>query len=82
MRNGSRLIGCVFKSSQAISVRIEVKAIAKWWGIVWHCRWMAAAPQSLLKWRCLIDVYFRRCKGRLALDRMCLHKFLSNFREN
>jgi len=29
-----------------------------------------------------IDVYFRRCKGRLALDWMYLRKFSSNFRKN
>ncbi len=40
------------------------------------------ALQLILKSRCLIDVYFRRCEGRLALDWMCLSEFLSYFCEN
>jgi len=33
------------------------------------------------KRRCLMDVYFRRCEGRLALDWMCLREISSNFHE-
>jgi len=79
---GSYLIGCVSASSQVISAKNKVKAIAWWWWIVWRCQWKSAAPQSLLKWRCLIDVYFGRREGRLALDWMYLHKFSSNFCKN
>jgi len=39
---------------------------------------MAAVPQSLPKWRCLIDVYFGRWEGRLALDWKYLQKFSSD----
>ena len=145
MREGSRLIGCIFASSQVIFTRIDVEAIAWSWGIVWHCRWMAAAQQLHSKWQCLINVYLRMyvwgkarawlvvslqvlkqfsqelmwrqqpdgkelfgvvgrwqqhcnhirncdvwlmctlgcmCEGRLALDWMCLRKFLSDFCKN
>ena len=37
---------------------------------------------QLPKWQCLIDLYFGRCEGRLALDWMCIRKFLSDFHEN
>ena len=36
-------------------------------------------PQWHLKWRCLIDVYFGRCEGRLGFDWMYLREFLSDF---
>ena len=47
VREGSRLIGCVFASSRAISTRIEVKAVAWWWGIVWRCWWMTVQYSAM-----------------------------------
>jgi hypothetical protein len=39
-------------------------------------------PQLLPKWRCLIDMYFGRCDGRLVLDWMCLCEFSSDLCKN
>jgi len=34
------------------------------------------------KWRCLIDMCFGRCEGRLVLDWMCLYEFSIDFHKN